>query len=649
MFIFIGTFAESADTGMNSQKWLKCNPIVQHLLLQPKTELGKYARFGVHSVGKNEPKIAVFVRTTATKEELVKFGYPVNSWIGGIATMDVSREQLLTLVKSSEVLSVEGAVKCPPVLDVSTDSTVITTTSNIIYVGVNAKSVHNQGIAGQGVVVGDVDTGIDIYHGDFQFSGVSSRIVYIWDQTDNTTGSNPVGFNYGTEYTQAQINMQLSLSTTTAVVNETDSDGHGSHVMGIIAENGQGTGNGVPAGTYTGLAPQADIIMVKTDFYDTHIVDGIQYIFSKASSLHEPAVVNLSIGDEYGPHDGTDALEESIDSTIGPGNMVVIAAGNDGGRFIHAENNTSVNVADTTLFGVYSSATETDIDLWYKGGDIYTCTVMAPDGTSLTALTLSNSSGTIGGGTGFIYNNTGAIPAANSDGEIFMTFSGYTVYGSWIIILTRLPLSSGNGHFDAWYATSSNELTNDIFQNHTTQRVLVTEPGNVKKALTVGAYCTKTSWVAIDSTTTVISYSILGDIAGFSGIGPSRDSTFKPEITAPGQQIAACLSGQAYAPTSIIMPDGKHDIGQGTSYSAPHVTGAVALILEEHPTFSYATIKSLLYNQGTRADFYTGTVPDMTYRWGYGKLNVGGLFPSWIEDWQKYHWENLLMSTGSPN
>ena len=52
---------------------------------------------------------------------------------------------------------------------------------------------------------------------------------------------------------------------------EEDCDGHGTHVAGIAASNGRAA----PYGTYIGVAPQADLVVVKSDFNLAHIIDGV--------------------------------------------------------------------------------------------------------------------------------------------------------------------------------------------------------------------------------------------------------------------------------------------------------------------------------------------------------------------------------------
>jgi hypothetical protein len=65
----------------------------------------------------------------------------------------------------------------------------------------------------------------------------------------------------------------------------------------------------VPAFTYVGVAPRADLGMVNTDFTTTGVLDGVAYLFGLATQRGQNAVVNLSLGDQFGPHDGTSAIE----------------------------------------------------------------------------------------------------------------------------------------------------------------------------------------------------------------------------------------------------------------------------------------------------------------------------------------------------
>ena len=110
-----------------------------------------------------------------------------------------------------------------------------------------------QAYDGTGVIMGIIDTGIDFTHPDFKDAMGNTRIDFIWDQTIATATNIPMPFNYGQEWTAAQINATLC----------THSDmphwGHGSHVSGIAA------GNGLATGKFKGVAPNTRLVVVALD------------------------------------------------------------------------------------------------------------------------------------------------------------------------------------------------------------------------------------------------------------------------------------------------------------------------------------------------------------------------------------------------
>ena len=112
------------------------------------------------------------------------------------------------------------------------------------------------GLLGQGVLVGFVDTGIDYTHPAFRYEDGSSKIVAIWDQTQEN-GAKPVGFGYGSEYNNNLLNQALTSENPLEVVNTTDVDGHGTFLAGIAC------GREELMEDFTGYAPLAGIVMVK--------------------------------------------------------------------------------------------------------------------------------------------------------------------------------------------------------------------------------------------------------------------------------------------------------------------------------------------------------------------------------------------------
>ena len=233
------------------------------------------------------------------------------------------------------------------------------------------------GAKGKNVIVGIVDSGIDWCHPDFIDPDTgTSRILYLWDQTLSPQAgeSSPSPYGYGVEYDQNIINSAL-LTCNHNLVREKDDEGHGTHVAGTAAGNGEAS-----QGKYTGAAPQAKIIFVKTTFSDADIMDGVSYIFEKAAQLGMPAVVNLSLGGHAGPHDGTSLLSQALDQLSGEGKIVVVAAGNEGGDSVHAQLDMAHQVEGE--MDLSTSCSTSMIDMWHDGGDGYLIRFDLPQGVA---------------------------------------------------------------------------------------------------------------------------------------------------------------------------------------------------------------------------------------------------------------------------
>src|SRR5207244_3462613 len=89
---------------------------------------------------------------------------------------------------------------------------------------------------------------------------------------------------------------------------------------------------------------------VQTDYQDASIIDGVSYIFSKATAAGMPAVVNLSLGSQYGPHDGSDPFSFAVGGLTGAGHIVVASAGNDNNLKEHGKLTTTSSTVGTDKF-----------------------------------------------------------------------------------------------------------------------------------------------------------------------------------------------------------------------------------------------------------------------------------------------------------
>jgi hypothetical protein len=241
------------------------------------------------------------------------------------------------------------------------------------------------GATGAGVVIGVIDSGLDIDHPNFKDAQGNTRIAFLLDQTNGNSECTAATVDAG-QCTQQDESGQI---------------GHGTHVTGIAAGNGAAPDENGVSWSHVGVAPESTIVFVKTTHYSDAVVDGLEYIFAKADELGMPAVVNLSIELPVGAHDGTSLMEEAIDdlATEKPGRAVVVAAGNMREQAIHAEAKAQqgVQVAGPSfLVSSYIPNAGANNDfLWisgyYAGSDNITVELISPSGKSYVQ-TLQNTS-----------------------------------------------------------------------------------------------------------------------------------------------------------------------------------------------------------------------------------------------------------------
>ncbi len=484
----------------------------------------------------------------------------------------------------------------------------------------------NLGLTGSGVVVGVVDSGIDWQHPTFS-NASGTRIKYLWDQSG--TGNPPAGYTYGREYTKTQID-QGNCSE----VDGDDGHGHGTHVASTAA------GYDSFSNLYHGMAPDADIVFVKgfrngPGFADNDVIDGCNYIFAKAQELNEPCVINLSLGGHFGAHDGTSLYEQALSGLTGEGKIIVAAAGNEGGSYIHAgyaASGSSINEAQQTLFVTHQGSSILYMDIWYQTGNIsfglaaydangnlvaYTNPV-AP-GQSVNDQPINSSSGTIAY---YSVDATTTSDPNNNAKRVIMLLDSHN--GTYNIGAYYWSLYSyGSGSFDAWIATGGNFTTDNYPQSGIIggdNDKSVGMPSTAQKVICVGSYMSKKCWTDANNQTHCYQNCEVGDVSDFSSRGPSRDGRIKPDISAPGQMIAAALSGFLTSPDPVmVLPGNKFQMMMGTSMATPHVTGVIALMLQKNGNLDYSSALNALQSTA-RSDSHTGSLPNNNF--GKGKVDA---------------------------
>ncbi|MGA3245351.1 MAG: S8 family serine peptidase [Bacteroidota bacterium] len=605
---------------MNSQK---LHPAFQQIVAgETAGSVLNVTKSGPQGLAKEGETLYDAIITTTNADAVRGIGIHINSVVGKFATAVVNRQDLLKLAQLNEVDYIDPGSTNHPMLDLSVPET----GANLLQGGFLKSTRYT----GKGVIVVIYDTGIDWRHLDFRdpTDTTKSRILAIWDQTIfPTTGESfPSGFSYGVEYSKQQIEAELK-GNPPGFVRERDIAGHGTHVAGIAAGNGASYFR-----RYTGMAPEADIIVIKggdDTFSESRMIDGLTYAANKSTGSGEPVVVNWSIGGHSGPHDGTRPYELQVNDFVRTeGRVVAISAGNEGADIMHTSG--TLSQAGSTTISVtvptYTPTAGTDndkfeLDVWLRNNATLTATVTSPSNITYS-INSSQGSGTASNaadGTIDLFNQVSGI---NNNRTVQLVVhdrsSNVPKSGVWTLTLSS---PSAAADFDAWLSSASvGSATATIFNGNSNKTVAM--PATAEGAISVSSYVTKWSWTAFDGNGWTYSNTVnrTSDISDFSSIGPTADGRQKPDIAAPGQGIVSSFSSTFSAPdNSDIMPGRQDYLTQGTSMSAPHVAGAAALLLQISPSLDASQIKSLLTSTAA-TDTYTGSVPNT--RWGYGKMDV---------------------------
>lgn len=524
---------------------------------------------------------------------------------------------------------------------------------------------HAEGHRGKGVIVGVVDTGLDVAHADLRdpLTG-KTRVAWMLDYSRKPTGTHPeLEARFGCTgdagpcaiLSREEIDAEIG-----STVRGRDVVGHGTHVASLAA------GNGGKKRTYVGGAPEADLIIARItrgsgeSLAESVLLDAVSFVFDRADAEGRPVVTNISLGGDFGPHDGTSLLERGLASFVGPakpGHALVVAAGNSGGLCtrdgvtygIHTE--TRVLPDGVTRVPLLAPTAETSISggsfVWINlqaGDDVRIGlewngrTMMEPRPPGESAAIEANPAagypymavinGVVGGSSPIQQGSYGAV---------------VVLQGKWEktdVLHLRLE---GHGLAQLWVQGTGDAETNGacggmVFPGAIKQGT-VSVPATHPALLAVGCSINRTDWPTTDGTVQIQSLGGVADPQGdsacyFSGAGPTATGVGKPEITSPGAFVVGAMSDDARPTKSsasmftapkgtcdghtCYVVDATHGIASGTSMSAPQVTGAVALLLEAEPTLTEPEIIALLQGGARR---FEGLVP-YEYQLGPGALDV---------------------------
>ena len=591
----------------------------------------------------HDGRLVARVRTTDADElqrNAPRLGVVVRAIVGEIASVEVPRAALKELAALAGVVSVRPAPVDELVNDIST-----------VEVGADAAAT-TFGATGRGVIVAVIDSGLDFRHLDFRNVDGTSRVLAAWDQTDiNGHGKEcGSGITFGRCWSKADLDADLAGGMATGL---SDGCGHGTAVTGTAAGNGRATANGVPSGTYAGVAPEADLIIVRAFNSQCAQVNkdtpaALAWIANQAAAAGKPVAVNMSFGGQLGPHDGTSAEEMAVDAFLAPGltgRGVAIAAGNARIERFHATGIAVVGGSTTHAFTIpiYAPAKGPDndtilFDLWYEGGDNLTVSVLDPDNVVLATATRGTSTAvcTTSGRVSIDALNT--TDPDNLDSEVIISISDSSACkpkrpappsGQNMTIRVTGVAVPGGGAYDIWAASALGSGSVVRFTQPEESRTVLM-PATSIRAMSVGGYFTRHCFPNADPGTGItcppcpspdgeITCPPIGALAPYSSAGPTRDGRLKPEMVASYTVVSSLSSATPLPTPQYRSSDGLHTAYGGTSLAAPHVAGAMALMLQFNPHLEAGQVRQILIDRA-RADAFTGSLPNQLY--GHGKLDV---------------------------
>lgn len=486
-------------------------------------------------------------------------------------------------------------------------STVSLETSGIIQ----AQTQPNLNLNGENTLIGFIDTGINYTHPAFLDENGETRILSIWDQTIDTDSLNSP-FQYGTVYDYRQISQALKSEVPTDIVPSIDDTGHGTALAGIAA------GSPNQEQDFTGAAYRSRISVVKLkkakpylyEYYfadpdayvyqENDIMTGIRFLISQSEQYQLPLVICIGLGSNQGDHNGNGPLTEMISNlSYSTYTTFAIACGNEGNQAHHAYHRLTDTYEEVEIL-VPENSKGFVSELWGSTTALLSIGFQSPLGTQIEPIAVRPGQNEI---IPFVLEKTviqisySIVTESGGNQLVSLRISDPTP-GNWIVRVYNR--SNSNASFHMWLPITG-VLSENITFYDPDPNTTITTPSDSRNGISTTFYNGYNQSFAINS-----------------GRGYTASGDIKPNLSSPG--------------INLTVPDLRNGYTSftGSSAAAALLAGGIAMLQQWRGQMSIPGI----LNSSTITGYLTrGTVREdnLNYpnrQWGYGKLNIYGIFTS---------------------
>jgi subtilisin family serine protease len=450
--------------------------------------------------------------------------------------------------------------------------------------------------AGAGIKIAMIDTGIDIGHAGFSDASFAA----------------PAGFpladsNADLAYTNNKVIVARSyaslFSSADPDPSAADHVGHGTATAMAAA----GVTNSGPLATISGVAPRAWLGSYKvfgTPGVNDYAAEGAVLQAIEDAVTDGMDVISLSLGSDVAERLQYDSEAQALEQAAALGVIVVASAGNNG-----SDPATIASPADApSVIAVGAS----NNDRMFAGS------VLLPGGQTLTAIPAAeaNSATPIAAALADVSQLDGnglacsAFPANSLAGSIAFIFRGTCTFES------KLDNAQAAGAVAALVydnVPGEDPITMGVGAASLPAEMVSNSDGlALKSQLAAGLSATLRFTLSP-------AYTNPASIASFSALGPNIDFGIKPDLLAVGRNLYT--AAQMLDPNGALYDPTGYAVEQGTSFSAPLVAGAAALLKQARPGLTAAQYRSLLIDSAAPAWLAPGTAATVQ-QGGGGVLDV---------------------------